>query len=50
MKFVFDLWGDAVNTASRMETHGERDRIRVTEATFRLLQDRYASPNEGRFP
>jgi len=46
-KFVFDLWGDAVNTASRMESHGEPGRIQVTEATFRLLRERYEFEERG---
>jgi adenylate cyclase len=49
-KFVFDLWGDAVNTASRMESHGEPGRIHVTEATFRLLQDKYDFAERGTIP
>jgi len=40
-KFIYDLWGDTVNTASRMESHGVVGRIQVTEATYRRLCDRY---------
>jgi adenylate cyclase len=37
-RFLYDLWGDAVNIASRMETHGTPDRIQVTESTYELLK------------
>jgi guanylate cyclase len=37
-KFLYDLWGDAVNTASRMESGGTPNRIQVTQATYELLQ------------
>jgi class 3 adenylate cyclase len=41
-KFSYDLWGDVVNTASRMTSLAEADRIQVTEEFVRLLGDRYA--------
>jgi adenylate cyclase len=40
-KFSYDLWGDTVNTASRMETGGVPGCIQVTERTYRRLRDRY---------
>lgn len=45
-KFAYDLWGDTVNTASRMETTGLPGRIQVTEETYSRLRDRY--PFEAR--
>jgi guanylate cyclase len=41
-KFIYDLWGDTVNTASRMESHGVPGRIQVTESAKELLGDAYA--------
>jgi class 3 adenylate cyclase len=41
-KFIYDLWGDTVNTASRMESLAPEGRIQVTRATFELLSQQYA--------
>jgi class 3 adenylate cyclase len=46
-KFIYDLWGDTVNTASRMESHGVAGRIQVTEAVYRRLRDRYRFEERG---
>jgi len=40
-KFIYDLWGDTVNTASRMESHGLPNAIQVTAATHARLQAHY---------
>ena len=37
-KFIYDVWGDTVNTASRMESHGVPDRVQVTAATAQRLR------------
>lgn len=46
-KFIYDVWGDTVNTASRMESHGLPGRIQVTEETYRRLKDVYAFEDRG---
>jgi class 3 adenylate cyclase len=40
-KFAYDLWGDTVNVASRMESQGVAGSIQVTTATYKLLKDKY---------
>jgi len=47
-KFIYDLWGDAVNIASRMESHGLAGGIQVTQATYDLLKDKYSFWHRGK--
>jgi class 3 adenylate cyclase len=46
-KFIYDLWGDTVNTASRMESHGLPGQIQVCPATYERLRDRYLFDERG---
>jgi class 3 adenylate cyclase len=46
-KFSYDLWGDTVNTASRMESHGTAGCIQVTERTYQRLRDGYRFQRRG---
>jgi histidine kinase len=38
-KFAFDIWGDTVNTAARMQSHSDADRINISEATYLIVKD-----------
>lgn len=46
-KFIYDIWGDAVNIASRMESQGMTGRIQVSEATHEYLKDDYEFEDRG---
>ena len=49
-RFLYDLWGDAVNTASRMESHGTPGHIQVTRATADLLEPGFMLERRGLIP
>jgi adenylate cyclase len=49
-RFLYDLWGDAVNTASRMESHGTSGRIQITRETKELLEDEFECEPRGTIP
>ena len=46
-KFIYDLWGDTVNTASRMQTYGVEGAIQVSQETYRRLRDKYQFQDRG---
>ncbi|NUM34483.1 MAG: response regulator [Candidatus Brocadiae bacterium] len=46
-KFSYDLWGDTVNTASRMESHGISGSIQVSSATYEKLKEKYILEQRG---
>jgi adenylate cyclase len=49
-KFTYDLWGDAVNTASRMESHGIENRIQLTQSTYEHLKSTFVCEERGTIP
>jgi class 3 adenylate cyclase len=46
-KFIYDLWGDTVNTASRMESHGVPGRVHVSSVTYGLLKGVFELEERG---
>ncbi|MBS1504765.1 MAG: adenylate/guanylate cyclase domain-containing protein [Bacteroidetes bacterium] len=44
---LYDLWGDSVNTAARMESHGLPGEIQVSESTWALLKGKYQFEERG---
>ena len=46
-KFIYDVWGDTVNTANRMESHGVPDRVQISAATFHRVRDSFRCEPRG---
>ncbi len=46
-KFIYDLWGDTVNTASRMESHGVKGSVHISEVTANLVKDHFELEARG---
>src|SRR6185295_11272292 len=46
-KFIYDLWGDTVNTASRMESHSEEGSIQITEEAYELIKNEFECKPRG---
>lgn len=49
-KFAFDIWGDTVNIASRLETGGESGKVNISGATFQLIKDQFNCESRGSIP
>jgi class 3 adenylate cyclase len=47
-KFAYDIWGDTVNTASRMESSGEAGKINISETTYELVKDKFSFTHRGK--
>ena len=47
-KFAYDIWGDTVNTASRMESSGEADKINISHSTYLLVKDKFKVEYRGK--
>lgn len=50
IKFQFDIWGDAVNLASRMESNSKTSMINISEKTYHLVKDIFKCEHRGKFP
>ena len=47
-KFTYDIWGDAVNMAARMEQHGEAGKINVSGSTYQFIKDKFKCIHRGK--
>jgi class 3 adenylate cyclase len=47
-KFAYDIWGDAVNTASRMESSGEVGKVNISGVTYELVKDKFKCSHRGK--
>jgi class 3 adenylate cyclase len=47
-KFAYDIWGDTVNTASRMESSGETGKVNISGTTYGLVKDKFKCVHRGK--
>jgi class 3 adenylate cyclase len=47
-KFAYDIWGDTVNIASRMESSGEAGKINISGSTYELIKDKFHCTHRGK--
>ncbi len=48
IKFAYDIWGDAVNIAARMEQNGEEGKVNISDPTYNLIKDKFACSYRGK--
>ena len=47
-KFAYDIWGDTVNTAARMEQHSEAGKVNISQTTYELVNNNFACTHRGK--
>jgi class 3 adenylate cyclase len=47
-KYAYDIWGNTVNIASRMESNGEAGKVNVSSATYNLVKDHFKCLHRGK--
>ena len=47
-KFAYDIWGDTVNTASRMESSGEIGKVNISGTTYDIVKDKFVCTHRGK--
>ncbi|MCF8458868.1 MAG: adenylate/guanylate cyclase domain-containing protein [Bacteroidales bacterium] len=47
-KFAYDIWGDTVNIASRMESSGEPGKVNISGSTYELVKDTFTCTHRGK--
>jgi adenylate cyclase len=47
-KYAYDIWGDTVNVANRMESNGEGGKVNISAATYNLVKDKYTCTHRGK--
>ncbi|GDX52721.1 hypothetical protein LBMAG27_17680 [Bacteroidota bacterium] len=47
-KFAYDIWGDTVNTASRMESSGQIEKVNISGTTYNLIKDKFTCTHRGK--
>jgi class 3 adenylate cyclase len=47
-KFAYDIWGDTVNIASRMESSGEANKVNISNSTYEIVKDKFTCIYRGK--